>query len=604
MAEYLKFKESKPEDTVFKIRGILREIGVYPILKWEPGEFSGVSSNRVYLDPVYGLGTNGKGTTERYAEASAFAELIERIQNYILHIKALGPQESPYPYMSRYPDEKNMEIAELISMNNAFLDELFRSLGFELKIQKELFLRRMADILYGKKDGTIPVIPFTDLIGDRIVWLPVAVVTSFCGSNGMSAGNTMEEALVQGFSEILERYAQYRILDEGLTPPEIPREELADYSLWPLICQIEATGRYRVSIRDCSLGEEGLPVTAVVIADREKGSFGVKFGCHPSFPVSVERTLTEAFQGKKLETFTGTNTLGDARRVHSYDNFTNTTKTGTGFYPAAFFGAQPSWEYRPWKQWECADGQGNREYLKKLIRLVTEKGGVPLIRDASHLGFPSYFILVPGMSEMYERTGLRVRDIQSNAKVRKMFGHFPDLDREEEESLLRLILFKEGSIIENGLDIISGRFFKGSLFTADRVGAYLALKMNRFPDAARLFGKAALSVREERERRHLTCMMEYARLLGNDASREDALSSLSFLFGRDAAERVEEETENPETMLQKVFPKLNCYDCEHCPLAGVHCEYPEAAKILQKLNRAMEHTAVSQEKLLERLKEL
>ena len=156
MAEYLKFKERKPEDTVFKIRGILREIGVYPILKWEPGEFSGVSSNRVYLDPVYGLGTNGKGTSERYAEASAFAELIERIQNYILHIKALGPQESPYPYMARYPDEKNMEIAELISMNSAFLDELFRSLGFELKIQKELFLRRMADILYGKKDGTIP----------------------------------------------------------------------------------------------------------------------------------------------------------------------------------------------------------------------------------------------------------------------------------------------------------------------------------------------------------------------------------------------------------------------------------------------------------------
>ncbi|MCR5137050.1 MAG: YcaO-like family protein [Oscillospiraceae bacterium] len=604
MAEYFKFKERTPEDTVFKIRGILREIGVFPILKWEPGEFSGVSSNRVYLDPVNGLGTNGKGTTERYAEASAFAELIERIQNCILHIRTCGPQESPYTYASRYPDEKNMEITELVSQNDAFLDALFGSLGFDLRIQRELYLSSMADILYGKKDGTIPVIPFTDLIGDRIVWLPVAVVISFCGSNGMSAGNTMEEALVQDFSEILERYAQHRILDEGLTPPEIPREELEDYSLWPLICRIEATGRYRVSIRDCSLGEEGLPVAAVVIADRERGSFGVKFGCHPSFPVSVERTLTEAFQGKKLEVFTKTNSLGDGRQVHSYDNFTNTAKTGTGFYPAAFFGAQPSWEYRPWKQWECAGGQGNREYLKKLIRLITEKGCVPLIRDASHLGFPSYFIVVPGMSEMYERTGLRIRDIQAAAKVRKMFGHFPDLERKEEETLLRLILFKEGSVIENGLDIISGRFFKGDLFTANRVGAYLALKMNRFPVAAGLFGRAALSVQEEWERQHLTCMMEYAGLLGNGASREDALSSLSFLFGRDAAARVREETADPETMLQKVFPKLNCFDCEHCPLSGVHCEYPEAAKILRKLNRAMEHTAVSQENLLERLKEL
>ena len=148
----------------------------------------------------------------------------------------------------------------------------------------------------------------------------------------MSAGNTMEEALVQGFSEILERYAQSRILSEGLTPPEIPREELMDYSLWPLICQIEAAGRYKVSIRDCSLGAEGLPVAALVIADRENGTFGVRFGCHPSFPVSVERTLTEALQGKKLEIFTRINTLGDAKQVRNYDNFTNTAKTGTGYF--------------------------------------------------------------------------------------------------------------------------------------------------------------------------------------------------------------------------------------------------------------------------------
>ena len=90
------------------------------------------------------------------------------------------------------------------------------------------------------------------------------------------------------------------------------------------------------------------------------------------------------------------------------------------------------------------------------------------------------------------------------------------------------------------------------MFTADRVGAYLALKMNRYPDAA---------------------------------------------------EKVKEETEDPGTMLQKVFPKLQCYDCEHCPLAGIHCEYPEAAKILRKLDRAMQHSTVSQEELLASLKQ-
>ena len=604
MIEYTKYKDRTPEETIFTIRGILQEMGVFPVLKWEPGELSGVSSNRVYLDPVYGLGTNGKGTTERFAEASAFAELIERIQNHILHIKAYGPKESPYPYSARYPDEKDMPIQELLAQKDSFLEELFCSFEYHLSFQKEAFLGKMAELLYGKEDGTIPVIPFTDLVGARIVWIPAAIAICFCGSNGMCAGNTMEEALVQGFSEILERFAQSRILSEGLTPPEIPREELMGYSLWPLICQIEASGRYRVSVRDCSLGEEGLPVTAVVIADREQGTFGVKFGCHPSFPVSVERTLTEAFQGKNLEVFTKTNTLGSAQQVRSYDNFTNTAKTGNGFYPASFLGAHPSWKYRPWTQWECADDRGNREYLKKLIRLLTEKGFSPLIRDASHLGFPSYFILVPGMSEIFERTGLRIRDIQTNAKIRKMFSHFPDMDEEEEKLLLRLIRFKEGSVIENGLDIISGRFLKGTLFTADRVGAYLALKMNQYPVAAGLFKRAAMPVPDEPDKKHLICMAEYAGLLGNGALREDALSSISFLFGEEAAERVKEETTDAASMLQKVFPRLHCYDCGHCPLAGVHCEYPEAAKILQKLNRAMERTNVFQEDLKEQLSKM
>ena len=276
MKEYTKHKECMPEETIFRIRRLLQEIGVFPVLKWMPDEFRGACSNRVYLDPVYGLGTNGKGTSERYAEASAFAELAERLQNHLLHIKCFGPEESPWMISARYPDEKEMTFAELIDQKDAFLEHLFRKLGFVLPFQKIAFLEKMAEGMYGKTDGTIPVIPFTDVKEDRIVWLPNAVIVSFCGSNGMCAGNTMEEALVQGISEILERYSQSRILQEGLTPPEIPAKELEQYSLWPLIRQIESSGRYQVSIRDCSLGE-GLPVTAVVIADRERNTFGVKF---------------------------------------------------------------------------------------------------------------------------------------------------------------------------------------------------------------------------------------------------------------------------------------------------------------------------------------
>ena len=62
METYSKKKERSPEETVFRIRQILHEAGVHPVLKWLPEEYSGIRSNRLYLDPVYALGTNGKGT--------------------------------------------------------------------------------------------------------------------------------------------------------------------------------------------------------------------------------------------------------------------------------------------------------------------------------------------------------------------------------------------------------------------------------------------------------------------------------------------------------------------------------------------------------------
>ena len=600
MEEYSKHKECSPEETVFRIRQILRDAGLHPVLKWASDELRGVCSNRVYLDPVYGLGTNGKGTGERYAEASAFAELMERLQNNLLHTKNYGPGESPWLISAKFPDEKEMTFDELIDQKDAYLEKLFHTMRFGMRFQKETFLRKMAAGLYGKEDGKIPVIPFTDISSDRIIWLPSAVIISFCGSNGMCAGNTMEEALVQGISEILERYSQERILREGLTPPEIPAEELMQYSLWPLIRQIEESGRYKVSIRDCSLGE-GLPVTAVVIADQEKNSFGVKFGCHPSFPISVERTLTEALQGKRLEYFTSTNAIGSADQILNYDNFANTTKTGNGFYPAAFLGSTPSWPYRPWTQWESS---GNREYLKKLLILLDGKGLVPLVRDASHLGFPSYFVLVPGISEIFEVSSLRLRDIQTNASVKGFFGHFPDLDEKEEELLLRLILFKQGSVFENGLDIISGRFLKGDLFTADRVGAYLAFKKERYPLASTLFRRAAAICPEEQDRKHMTCLSELARYLGAGVSREDALSAIKILFGEETAQNAAWETQDPHTMLERVFPRLQCFDCETCRLAGTYCEYPEASEIIRKINRALAGSRVSQEHLLEELRKV
>lgn len=45
----------------------------------------------------------------------------------------------------------------------------------------------------------------------------------------MSAGNTRNEARVQGLSEVFERYVKNRIIAESISLPEIPADVLARY---------------------------------------------------------------------------------------------------------------------------------------------------------------------------------------------------------------------------------------------------------------------------------------------------------------------------------------------------------------------------------------
>jgi len=70
---------------------------------------------------------------------------------------------------------------------------------------------------------------------------------------------------------------------------------------------------------------------------------------------------------------------------------------GTGYYPAELFSASSSYEFSEFKGARLI----NREMLHYLTGLLTEKGYNVLLRDVSFLGFPSYQVFVPGMSEMY-----------------------------------------------------------------------------------------------------------------------------------------------------------------------------------------------------------
>ena len=343
MSNYSKHKDRAPQDTIFEIQRILNEAGLFTTVQWIENQYNGVSSNRVTLYPTE-LGTNGKGTDRLYASASGYAELMERIQNNILTFRTAWIEQTGNAEYIMQPDERVMAIDEIIDQNDPFTSMLWDKLSLAAPLTKKMFLENIAETTEHRTDGKMLTLPYGDLTGNRVVWLPYYIVTTLYGSNGMAAGNTMEEAMVQGISELFERYVCGKLIRGECVPPEIPDEALKPFSVWKLIEQIRAEGKYAVRVLDCSLGK-GFPVAGLVITDLERGTFCLKLGSHPEFAVSVERTLTEVFQGREnLDIVTGMCSVSSEKDCVGYHNIPNVGKIGMGVYPAKLFTSEPDWE--------------------------------------------------------------------------------------------------------------------------------------------------------------------------------------------------------------------------------------------------------------------
>lgn len=599
MANYSKHKDRAPQDTIFEIQRILNSVGIFSVVKNTNEEFEGAVSNRVTIYPTE-LGTNGKGTDELFATASGYAELIERIQNNLLAPYLPGSRLENYGGFMDFPDEKEFSLEELIEQKNPYIENIFRKFLCYTDAGKMQLFRKFNEILYNRTDDKIKAIPFADPFADRLVYIPLKLAFVFCGSNGMAAGNTLEEAFVQGMSEIFERHVNRAVILGEVVPPEIPRDYLKNYSFWDLIQKIENGGRYKVSVRDCSMNKN-FPVAATIIFDRERGTFGVKFGSHPSLAVAVERTLTEAFQGRNLLQFTDDNRIGGDKEASGYNNIPNVTKVGVGYYSYKMLIDTPDYEFKEWTYWQ---GLSNREFFKKMLALIKAEGLQPLFRDSSHLGFPACYIIVPGMSEAYHVNKMHLREMITSAKNYKTFQHFPNMSEEEETRLLRTIKFKENFVLDNQINLISKRPIKEGVMSGSRIAAFISLKHGIFADALQNFLSLSEAVTDENERRYYACLTEFTRLLKCGVEISAAHKVISLLFDSKTAERVIYETEDFSQMLQRAFPKMNCYDCEHCELSGKHCTKFEDEKIFMKIKNAIGKSKVSQAALLDYIKNI
>ena len=235
-----RFKERAPTRTVAIIRRFFAGVSEHfslletPVLDGGVGVYS--LSLQLRYDDTELLRTHVKGMQPVYARASAYAELYERFCNRHGMTGCLLDDPS---------EETTPSLQHIAAAFPAFCG---RETAFLRYLQSECPAVREKVFL--------PVAP-----ADAPLRIDPRHIFSYCGTNGMAAGNTLSEALVQGMSELAERNVLCRCLrDDPLKLQEIPDAVLAAKApeSFEKIRKVRAKG-FSLRFFDAA-GATGLPV--------------------------------------------------------------------------------------------------------------------------------------------------------------------------------------------------------------------------------------------------------------------------------------------------------------------------------------------------------
>jgi len=366
--------------------------------------------------------TNGKGSSAKSCLASALGEYFERLScNYFFADYYLGEEIANSEFV-HYPNEKWF-FSEDDSIPDGLLDD---GLWDYFDPNKEITVDKLYDMNSGNGERGICALPYTRERDQKDIYVPVNVIGNVFVSNGMSAGNTQNEARVQSLSEVFERYVKNKIIAEGLCLPEVPLEVLERFPTILADCRELESHGYHLRIADASLG--GLyPVMSVTLINPKDGSVFASFGAHPSFEVALERTVTELLQGRSLDQLDVFQPPSfDEEEIASPHNIELHFIDSSGFISYDFFKETPDYAFVDWD----FDADTQTEY-DNLVNIIHDMGHDILISDYNHLNVYACRILVPGMSDIYPVDEIVWNNNNDGALFREAFLTLKDGDTEE-----------------------------------------------------------------------------------------------------------------------------------------------------------------------------
>ncbi|AZG72246.1 OsmC domain/YcaO domain-containing protein [Shewanella livingstonensis] len=528
-------KDLPLEQTIKEMTGLLADLG----MKIE------ISSWRNIVPNVWSLHirdaaspmcfTNGKGATKESALCSALGEFIERLNNNFFYNDQFFGTEIANSEFVHYPNEKWFALEDDDALPTGILDEYCLDI---YNPDEELCGSHLIDTNSGNKDRGICTIPYTRQSDGETVYFPSNLIENLFLSNGMSAGNNLQEAHVQCLSEIFERAVKRQIIEQEIVLPDVPMAVLEKFpSILAGIKGLEEQG-FPIVVKDASLGGQ-FPVMCVTLMNPRTGGVFASFGAHPSFEVALERSLTELLQGRSFE---GLNDVPkptfNSMAVTEPENFVEHFIDSTGVISWRFFSSKFDYEFCEW------DFSGtSEEEASGLFGILEAMGKEVYIAEFTDLGASACRILVPEYSEVYPVDDLIWDNTNKSLHYREDILNLHSLST---KALGKLVNRLEESQLDNHTDI---RTLIGIVFDENTVWGQLTiielkiliyLALGSHEDAIELVGEF-LQFNDNTVQRGLFYQAVNAVLevtLDEDLELEHFIGNFNRMFGKDVMDNV------------------------------------------------------------------
>jgi len=242
------------------------------------------------------------------------------------------------------------------------------------------------------------------LTTERSVKIPLEYINAISGTNGIAAGNCLEEAIVQGAYELIERRAVITAIRNKIVFPTIDISTIDDPAIRSQIALLEAHGT-EITLKDLSFGG-ALPSVGIYfinhqVPDHLQAHRVFKGAACYNRQQALSSCLTEYAQVCQIG-------RRNHKRIQEYEHLLCDDGDSDNFLPLFWFGYLPYREADFLKEGDCIafdNGQLSDNCLVDINQLIELFGSLGLEMLAVDLtgpvlDFPVVQIIVPGYSDI------------------------------------------------------------------------------------------------------------------------------------------------------------------------------------------------------------